>query len=155
MGPNASSRSPQRNNPGSRRLSIVFSLPVALIAVPRQCESNERVDEPQSIGPREVRERAARIELDRRHQRLRQPLGQAVANGAKDRPRALRPERRIPHSVVEPGPSYDNTRRRAALEARAHGDVGDVEHRRAAVSAVREEESAGCRRRPPAAARGQ
>ena len=154
IGPNASSTSPDRVEPGvppalqrprvhlrqahpaARHLRLL----VALVSGPRQLAAHQHLDQPAALLPAELRQRSGRSDTGRLGQRVGEPLGQLAPEHPGDRTGPLRPERGLPRRLVETGPLHREPGAGVTLQARAHQDVGDVEHRRAAVPAVGEEE---------------
>ncbi len=163
IGPKASRISPQRKRPGWRRLSsvrgsiseratpppVTSALAVALVARPGEGIAGERLDQAAALLAAELGEARRAVDPGVGEERV----GQAVRAGARrSRPDdgAARPRgsRRSQASASSVGPLHEDRLRRAAGQARAHGEVRDVEHRRAAVAAMGEEKAAVGRERP-------
>ncbi len=89
-------------------------------------------------------ERPRRIDAGQLRERGGQPVRQLGAESPGDRPRAAGSQCRVPAARVALGPP-DRQARGSRLSERAHGNVRDIEDRRAAVAAMREEEAARSR----------
>ena len=118
-----------------------LGLGVPFVARPGEGMVGEGRDQPEPLLAAELGERAAALDSRVREERLGQAIGQVAAEQAEHGPRALAQEA---PSQAAASSSVHCTRKGcggAPREAGAHRQVGDVQHRRAAVAAMGEEES--------------
>ena len=132
----------RETHPSPRDLGFL----VALVTRPRKLAAHEGGNQPESLLAPQLSEEACWINAGNAEQHVREPVGHLRADRREDCALPLRFERLLPRRVVEGGPLHGDARRRAAFEPRAHHHVRHVQHRGAAVTAVRKEKAAGGRR---------
>ena len=120
-----------------------LGLAVSLVAGPRQLPLHQRLDQALPLRPAELRQRPrAAARRPRRPARRPAAIGQLARGARRRRSEYPRAERRLPRRRVERRPADPEARGAVALGARADRDVRHVEHRRAAVAVMGEQEAA-------------
>ena len=138
-------------HPASGHLGLL----VPFIPRPRQRAAHQRLDQAEPLVAAQIRQQASRLDTCRFQKGAGQTLGQLGAQRGGHRSGSTGAQRPLPLRGAEACPANVQSGRRCSCGAGAHGDVRDIEHRRSAVAAVREQEAARGRRLPPFGASGQ
>src|SRR5688572_27883771 len=119
-----------------------FSLLVAFVAHPRQAVARECVHDACALLALQLGQRAIGRYVRLVDQHVSDARRDVLTQRGSELVIALRAQNVIPRRRIQLTPLYEDGRTRLTLQAGAHCNMGDVEHRRTAVTAMREEEAA-------------